>query len=296
MSARLAWLSLLLVGRAAAAPCCATTGSAGFERLAPYEEGAVGLRVGFARGLGGFDAQGRWAAQGDFHEDTSRADVYGIIRLSRAATLGVYLPFMHITREAGALSGSGTGIGDVQVGGRYALWAPGMQASPGLALIAALTAPTGTAVDEADDPLGADATGRGHWIPQLGLSAEQVWMPWFVRVDASLAWPLPADRGGVKRGESPGLGAALLSGREIGDWSAAGGVRAHWTGERQLDGVALADSQTHEVVALLGLSWRVRRRLTLQAALDLPLPIDGLGQNRWMALATTLGVRSGGSW
>lgn len=292
----LIWAPLILPATAVAAPCCATAGSAGFERLAPYEDFAVGLRTGFARGLGGFDAQGNWSTQGDFHEDTGRADVYGIVRLSHAVTVGAYVPVVHISREAGPLSGSETGLGDVQIGGRFALRAPGLQAGPGLALIAALTSPTGTAVDEARDPLGADATGRGHWIPQIGLSAEQVWMPWFVRVDASLAWPLPATRGGIERGESPGLGAALLTGRELGAWSVAGGLRAQWTGERQLNEVAQDDSQTREVLALLGLTWRVVRRITLQAAVDLPIPIDGLGQNRWMAVSGTLGVRAGGAW
>jgi hypothetical protein len=292
-----ALLVALAPGLARAGACCASAGAPGFERLATWEDFAFGVRSGLSSSLGGWDDRGRWAADRDYDEQVWRTEVYGLARVLGWASVEAHVPFLRTSRQAGDLSGADFGVGDVQVGLRAALVEVGESSLPGVALTLGLVAPTGRASDEAQTALGTDVTGRGLWIPSVGVSLEKPWMPWFARLDAAVSAPLPAKRGGHDRGESPGVSGALVLGRELGKWfTASASARVQWAGDQRLDGRALPDSAARESALGAGLTWHLRPGLAAQAAAEVPLPVDGMGSNRNLGLTATLGLRYGGAW
>lgn len=62
---------------------------------------------------------------------------------------------------------------------------------PGIALLAGVTAPTGTSPEQSTQPLEVDATGLGAWQINGALALEQVYGPWLVNATAILAVRTP---------------------------------------------------------------------------------------------------------
>jgi hypothetical protein len=68
----------------------------------------------------------------------------------------------------------GGGIGDLNVNARYDfIYGNELSYAPGVALLLGVTVPTGRAPEEAELPLGSDATGLGAWQLSAGLGLER---------------------------------------------------------------------------------------------------------------------------
>ena len=276
---------------AAASACCAGAGTPGFERLSMWEDLAGGVRTTFEHAVGTFDGRARFATDDAYAEQSLRAQAWGIARLHRDLSVEARVPWVTTHREAGDLEETAHGLGDAQLGLRW-------QAFPtygrlGLAVVGALTVPTGVTPEEADGPLGAGATGRGAFVPTLGLSAERAAGRVFLRLDAAVSAPLEVEVEGHTRRDGLFGQAAFVVGRPLdADFTVAGAARVLWQSAAQRDGATLPDSASREVGISASVGYRATGHVTLQAAFEAPLPFDGLGMNRSALVAATLGVRA----
>lgn len=284
-------------GPARAAPCCMSATAFGMGRLLIWEDFALGLRTTLAPGLGTWDEGGRWRSFSDYSETEWRSEVWGLVGLGRRASVFLRVPALVMTRSAGADSELGGGLGDLSAGVRYELLAIGeLVELPAIALTLAVLVPTGRSPERAKTPLAVDVTGRGAWVLSLGLSLERTSLPWFVRLDLGTSVPLPQRRDDLGLDQRLGISfeLALSGGLEIGSGFVLSLVpRLTRTDVTRFDEEPLPDTDRLDIGLGLAASWRLDDHFTLQAAIDLPLPIDGLGQNQPGRIATTLGLRYG---
>ena len=87
----------------------------------------------------------------------------------------VAVPFVETTRATQTVGDSGGGVGDVSFALRWDAFRAGENpVVPGIAPMITLTVPSGTPVESARGPLGADATGLGSAALGTGVALEQV--------------------------------------------------------------------------------------------------------------------------
>lgn len=287
-------LAVALVPAAAeAAACCLSTSAFGAGRLAVWEQAAVGLNLSASTASGHFDGAGAYHSHDGYAEREGRATLFALLRLSDSLEASARLPWVVGAREAGALSETGHGVGDLALSLRWELLALGRYAElPGVALTFGATLPTGRATDQSERVLAADVTGFGYSVLSAGISLERARDPVFVRLDLAGLLPLPHEVGGRSYRTGPGLELQLGGGVDVG-----GGVvlalapRLRWMSDGIRDGVTLEDSSTLELAVGPSLSWALHQRWTLQASFETGLPIDGLGSNRPLFTSAMLGVR-----
>lgn len=282
---------------AQAAPCCMSATAFGTGRLLIWEDAALGVITSVAAGLGHWDADGDWHAYRGYDELEWRSELWGMLALSRRASVFARAPFVATRRAAGGLDGFGGGLADVSAGLRYELLAIGEYLElPAIALTVSVTAPTGRPTWDATTPLGVDVTGRGAWALAAGVSLEHTQLPWFVRLDLGTVVPLPAERPdlGVDQRFGPELVSALGGGVEVSDGVVTSLVaRLTWASAIVLDGRTVGDSERLDLGLGAALSWRLEHHWTLQVALDTGLFASGLGDNQPGRLTGTLGLRYG---
>lgn len=297
-------LALALAGTAlasppaAAAPCCMSATAFGIGRLLIWEDFALGLRTSLAPGLGAWDADGQWRPwQGDYSETEWRSEVWGLVGLGRRASVFLRVPSVVLARSAGEVSDVGGGLGDLSAGVRYEVTAIGEYLElPAIALTLAVLAPTGRSPEEARTDLAVDVTGRGAWVASLGLSIEHTELPWFVRFDVGTSVPLPQHRDdlGVDQRLGVSIDVALSGGVELDDGIVISVVpRFTWIDVTRLDEEPEHGSSRRDLGIALAGSWRFDPHWTLQASVDQPLALDGVGQNQPGRVLTTLGLRYG---
>lgn len=281
------------------AACCVSATSFGVGRLLIWEQFAVGLQVGHARSVGQWDARHalRWHAA-DLADGLSLLQPWGIVRLHERIQAQAWLPLLLNDRRSAGESQLAGGLGDVGLGARFELLAIGQYAwVPAVAVTVAALGPTGRRVEQTRPPLFAGTTGRGTWGGSLALETEVAFLPWFVRLDASLSGFLPFERpdSGQRQQYGP-LGRLMLSsGRELvpDTWVLALALLGEWEGRLRLDGEAVARSQAYLTTLSLALSWHVDQHWTAIATLANSIWPRGGGMNRDARLGLTLGVRYG---
>jgi hypothetical protein len=282
-----------------AAPCCMSATAFGIGRLLIWEDFALGLRTSLSPGLGDWDNDGHWRAwDSDSYTETEwRSELWAMAALDRRASLFARIPAVVLARSAAYTSDTDGGLGDLSLGIRYELLSIGeLLELPAIAVTFAILAPTGRATEASRSPLGADVTGRGAWVLSTGLSFELTRLPWFVRLDAGLSVPLPAERPDLNADQRLGLSVdlALSGGLEVSDGLVLSLVpRLTITDQTRLDEDPVANTSRLDFGLAVTGSWRIDPHWTMQAALDAPLPIDGLGRNQTARLQTTLGLRYG---
>lgn len=298
-SIALAVAQLTLLGSAAphaarASGCCVSATAVGMGRLLSWERFAVGLQTSLVTTLGFHDGGGTFHRAGDGDADLQlRNDVWALVDLTHHLSLWADLPLVLGYRRAGALGGGfGGGVGDVQAGLRWdVVPVAGYAGRPGVALTIGATAPTGRTARDAlleGDPRGAGVTGRGAWVPALGLVVERAAERWFLRGAGALQLTIaPGDAdAGVPRRADPGLVASLVVGGRVHDEVVLSGfARVAVTQAAGATGIDPA----------LGLAVAVRAgdHVTLQASLESSLLVDGVARGAPGQLSAALGVRYG---
>ena len=282
---------------AAAAACCVSA-TQGAGRLLIWEELAVGITTGTAFGVGYWDENADWHGYGDFAEIEWRSEIWAWVALGERTSAFLGLPAMLTYREAVDVHGLGGGLADIQLAFRYELLAIGeLLELPAVAIIASVLAPTGRSMQDATASLGADTTGRGAWVLSLGTSIEKTRLPFFLQLNLSTSLPLPAERSdlGVSQRFGPGLQSSLAGGIEaVPDELVLSLVgRFAWEAPLSIDGSSVDNSSRRDLGAGLAISWRFDPHWTVQAAADLGLFVDGLGDNQPGRITTTIGLRYG---
>lgn len=276
----------------AGAPCCGTGYGVG-QRLATAETAAVTLSFRGQSVQGSFADDGHWTRARSTDTDRElRVELAAIVKPLPSLQLGAGVPFLATSRTTVDLSGSGRGLGDVNLFGRWDFVPVGGRGSlPGLAATLSFGLPTGRAPERATDVLGADTTGLGAFEVRPGLALEKAWWQgWFVVLATSVGLRAPHEgrTGTVQLGPRwstvvaggpsfrSGLGVALGLQHDREAAPTIAGVR----------GVGRA-----RTTALLVASWELDLHWSIVTVVQADVPIAGLSRNEPGALSATLGVR-----
>ncbi len=296
--------TLAFAPHAYAQACCAGAGALTPGRLSIHEDVLVGAQLRAATTLGTFDDGAHYTsvASGNpadpYRENDFEEDIFGAVRVLRRGQVALLVPFVQTFRHASGLTEFGGGIGDVNLSARYDFLLAGQSRYvPGIAVLAGLTAPTGTPPDAQNPskPLGTNATGVGAWQGNAGLALEQIYGPWLFNVTELVAWRASrtANIGGISESESLAPQFVTLAGAAYTfDNDASVALFGSYTleGTATLNGVAAPDSARR--VALVSVSgvYPLTDRFRIRASLFLNPPLSGLGQNQTATTGLTLGI------
>ncbi|MCB9644569.1 MAG: transporter [Myxococcales bacterium] len=303
---RLLWLSCLLClwsrpwspSRADAAACCVSATVSGVGRLRNWEHFAVGLRTSLLAGTGQWDTKALWHGYGDdYQEHEWRSELWGLVGVHRRVSLFARVPWSVNYRKVGTQDAWDGWFGDLQAGARFELISIGQFLHvPAVALIVGVTAPTGRATGQAQNPLAADVTGRGAWMLSAGVTIEKTFYPGFVQLNAGVQVPLPSEREdlGVWQRFGPGIPVTLSGGVELGDTVVLALVaRFFWEDQLVLGDRTIAGSSRIDAGIGLSASWSFDPHWTVQAMFDAGILADGWGLNQPGRLFVSLGLRYG---
>jgi hypothetical protein len=285
---------LLLAHDVRAQACCAGTGAVTPGRLALHEIALAGVQVKAGTVFGSYDGQGHYvsppsgASEFDFEQD-----LFGAVRLLERGQVALLVPFVETHRTASGIQETGGGLGDVNANVRYDfLRATESKIVPGIAALAGVTFPTGTAPDAPGlGPLATGATGVGAYQLNVGLALEQAWGPWLASLTGILAQRFARDVSYPGAAGSPGAtiherlalqGTVLAALAYVlpNERALALSVAYAGEGDATINGVESAGT-AHRLITV-GLSgvipfsdlWR------LQAGLTLTPPVDTFGANQ----------------
>ncbi len=196
---------------AAAQPCCAGASALTPARLALHEDALAGVEARSTSILGSFDQARRYVpAPAGAHEVDLEEDLVATLRFLKRAQVSVLLPIDETYRATVGRAEWGGGFGDFQLGGRYDFLEAGMSRTiPGFAILAAVTLPTGRAVEDASQPLATDATGLGAGQIAVGASVEQTFGSWYASAIGSATWRAPRTVGSIHEQDGILFAAAL---------------------------------------------------------------------------------------
>ncbi|HEY2514374.1 MAG TPA: hypothetical protein VGI39_26095 [Polyangiaceae bacterium] len=263
-------------------------------RLALHEIALAGVQVKAGTVFGSYDGQGHYvsppsgASEFDFEQD-----LFGAVRLLERGQVALLVPFVETHRTASGIQETGGGLGDVNANVRYDfLRATESKIVPGIAALAGVTFPTGTAPDAPGlGPLATGATGVGAYQLNVGLALEQAWGPWLASLTGILAQRFARDVSYPGAAGSPGAtiherlalqGTVLAALAYVlpNERALALSVAYAGEGDATINGVESAGT-AHRLITV-GLSgvipfsdlWR------LQAGLTLTPPVDTFGANQ----------------
>ncbi len=296
--------ALTFAQRASAQACCAGAGALTPGRLAMHEDALVGAQLRAATTLGTFDDGAHYApvAAGDpsnpYRENDFEEDVFGAVRVLHDGQIALLVPFVQTYRHAGDLTEFGGGIGDVNLSARYDFLLAGQSRYvPGIALLAGVTAPTGTPPDaqNASKPLGTNATGVGAWQGNVGLALEQTYGPWLLNATELFAWRAPrtANIAGVSESETLAPQLVTLVGAAYtfkNDASMALFGSYTLEGTATLNGAPAPDSARRALLLSASGVYPLTDHLRVRLSPFFNPPISGLGQNQTATVGVTLGI------
>lgn len=278
-------LGLCLVGGPAhAASCCAGPTTTIPTRLGQSETGAVSVTTSGTGSVGRWDTDGQVSGS-SLQEQAIVATLSGGWRWDAKGQIGLSIPVQATHKATSAADAWGGGLGDIRV---YTVWEP-VEARPAVVgtapvpvpvLTVSLRLPTGRTWVDAQDPLGADVTGRPGVATSAMLTVERTIdrVPWLVGVGIEVE----ADDHGVR----PSLDLTAGLGGAFGiHWSLMGSLS-----HRQSWAKGAGDwARTARTTAGLQVTYGVFRKLRVWGGLSGDLPIPHLGQDLPLELRGTLG-------
>jgi len=276
---------------AGAQACCAGSSAVTPARLGLHEDALVGATLRVAGVVGNYALDGTYSAQPPHTSELDlEQDLVAAARVTKRGQLALLVPFVETVRSSATTSGSGGGLGDINLGARYDLVLAGeSRYLPGIALLAGLTLPTGRPVEAATQPLATDATGIGAFQGNLGLSVEQVWGPWLASLSGLVAQRAPRSVQGVDETlgtQLTGVGAVAYTFRS----AATAGVVVSYAAEGDARINGAADQESHKralTLSAVGV-FSFTDSLRLQGSLFLTPPVTSLGANQPATCGLTL--------
>ncbi len=165
-------------------------------------------------------------------------------------------------------------------------------------MVAQVVGPTGRRPEQATDALAASATGRGAFAVSLGLIAEILELPWFIRLDTVGVFNAPFVRSDTSQVQTfgPGLQAGLAAGREFFDdrLVLALALRLEHEVSLWLEGRAIEGSASTGVSTGASASLKITPHWVLTGAFSTDaLGRAGFSHNRPDRVVFNLGVRHG---
>jgi hypothetical protein len=258
----------------------------------------TGAQASVRPNLGSWDAHGQYVARppGATEADAS-LDLYAGVRTPwKRLQVAAFVPLVLAARSVPGTSAVGGGLGDMNFSARLDVWdAERKPWIPGVAVLAGITVPTGTAPESASRPLAVDATGTGSVRGIAGFAFEKPFGAWLFDVIALTTLSGPRSVGMISTTRAPGLaltGAATYV-FEGGDALGASiTYQVEW--DALVDGMSVKDSSRRVLrLGAYGLhpfgrgAWRLLGSLTLEP------PISELGQNELSGVTLLLGLQRG---
>jgi Putative MetA-pathway of phenol degradation len=292
-------LSAPAVARAQA--CCAGATALSPGRLILHESALVGVQTVVTGITGSFDQSGAFvpAPKGTVEVDFTQ-NLIATLRVLERGQITVIVPLVETYRHdpvAGTpgITDGGGGIGDIQVAARWdATLAGSSLVVPGIAVLAALTLPTGLPPDLSNPtahPLASDATGTGAVQGSVGLSLEQTFGHVLVNLTGSATLHTARTVSGMRTELGPSFNAFTALGYSF-DAGPVAALTASYTGtlDNELDGATSPDTARTQL--RLGVSvghvftdaWRVQGGVFL----DPPAAHFGEGQPAGAGFSATL--------
>ena len=287
--------------RAWAQACCAGGSAVTPARLELPEEALVGAQLHAGWVHGQYDTAGRYIASpaGDTEIDFEQ-DLFGAVRFLKRAQAALLVPLIETSRSAASGSSAvgqptsggsafGGGMGDINASLRYDFVVAGeSEIVPGIALLAGLTLPTGTAPESASPPLFVDATGIGAWQFNAALALEQTFGRWLVNATGIVAKRTP------RFGETLGTQVTLIG---AGAYSFDNGAALALAGSYVFEGEASANgggsvpasSKRLTMLTLSGL-WPMGDWWRLLGGIFIDPPVGTLGSNQPASTGLTFTV------
>lgn len=176
-----------------ASSCCAGGGGQMLCVLQSEQRLQIGMTTAYRDTLGRFDSSGGFIANSGGATITSTIlQVGGAYRFDEDWQFGVTIPVLQNRQKIRGQDLSATQIGDPGIEARYGIWEDlaFLPYRPQLSLYSGLRMPVGTSTYESSDPLGIDVVSEGLWIPYVGVTAQKLYRPFKVTLDASFQYPL----------------------------------------------------------------------------------------------------------
>jgi hypothetical protein len=260
-------------------------------RLELHDDAVVGVTDHTSAVVGSYDPNGNFVGSpASATEIDLEEDVIGTVRVLSKGQVTLLVPFVETYRSLLGDSEFGGGVGDINLSARYDFTSAGQSRRiPGIALLLAVTLPTGRAPEQARQTLGTDATGIGAFQGTGGIALEQTVDRFLFNLSAWVTQRAPRHVEGLS--ETLGLQVAGLAG--VGytlsnEWVVAGTVS--YTGERDavINGQRLADSGRSLTVASAVLALPIGENWRLQATVFDDLPFWGRNQPSAVGVTVTL--------
>lgn len=267
--------------RALAQACCAAPSLVIPSRLLRHEAYGVGVQLRGRGVFGSFGADGAFARAGDGDVETAQ-ELFASARPFARAQFAVLVPFIETRRQAAGLTDVGGGVGDVRAAGHIELTRAGERPYvPGLALLLGASLPTGTAPDQAQGVLAADATGTGAWEGSVGLELDQRFESAFVTVAGAVGQRAPREASGVSQSFAPRFTAVVSGGYVLQNDVALGAfATALHQGPSRAEGAELPGSALSLVTAGLAATFPTGESWRAQATTSVDCPVSGWGRNQ----------------
>jgi hypothetical protein len=287
-------LALLLAARAHAQACCVSTSALFPARLSGHDIAGVGVLLTARDTLGSFDGSGTYvrAPSRDTEADFQQLLV-AAVQPVHDLQVSLALPFVETYRATPGLSEGGGGVGDLSFGARYDfLYAGNEHHLPGIAVLAAVTAPTGVPVEAAHHALATDATGTGVWQGALGAALEyDVNDSIVLELFGQLALRAPREVGGVHEQLAPqgtvsAAAAYVFTGLQVLALLATFSAE----GDASINGERVENSARRATALGLFGSWPLPAGFTVQATVSGELPLNALGQGQPAGVGLTAAV------
>jgi len=282
---------------AAAQACCVGTGLVTPARLRTFEDRAVGMQMRARSVMGAFGPTGGFAMSGDGNRELGfEEDLFAAFRLGHRFQIGLWAPFVQTSRAVssayGRISGFGGGLGDVAANVRFEAVDAGTRGYwPGVAILAGLSFPTGTPLDEAGDPLSTGGTGTGSYEGTFGLALEEIVGQGFVSLSSWVSKRSARAAMGVEQSFAPSVSGLLAGGYTFGHDRTVGAFASFVRrGDgRDVNGV-IANSGVGLATAGAALAFPFWDSWRLQTTLFSDLPIPGWGRNQTVGFGGTVAV------
>ena len=287
-------VTLLDADWAAAQACCAGASAITPARLELHEQFLIGVELRAAYMLGSFDASRDFrdlppgAAQWDFEQD-----LFASLRVLGRGQLGLLVPALESWRRTSTTGSEvGGGLGDVNLNARYDfIYANELSYAPGVALLLGVTLPTGRAPEDAEQPLGSDATGIGAFQFSAGLGLERSFGDFLVSGAGIYSKRTARDVRGLESELGAELSALLGLAYSIREGASLAFVGTYTVeGDAAVDGEEVPNTarEHFRLAAVLGFSildeWRI------QGGPFADPPLDGLGRNQIASLGGSFTV------
>lgn len=278
---------------ARAQACCAASAALTPGRLAVHEDALIGLQARASVLTGSYDEGGAYASSPSHTSELDfEQDLIGTARVLPRAQLAALIPMVETRRQQGAITGSGFGFGDVNVGARYDFVLAGERvAIPGIALLLGVTLPTGRPPERATHAHAADATGIGATQGTIGVAFERSFGAVLFNASAFVSKRASRTVGDVRSTLGPQL-TALLAAAYTFDSEAALALVATYSleGNAVIDDREIAGSgRRSTTIALAGLL-PLSATMRLQGSVFTSPPLPYLGRNQPATSGLTLTV------